>query len=142
GVLGKGGMGIVYKARHLRLHRIVALKMIAPGVYADPEQQARFQREAEAAARLQHANIVQVHEVGEWHAEGGDAPVPYFSLEFVDGGSLAEKVHGTPQPPRQVAELVLTLARAMHHAHQQGVIHRDLKPANILLHWEGEAPAE
>ena len=101
--------------------------------YADPEQRARFQREAEAAARLQHANIVQVHEVGEWRAEGSHPPVPYLSLEFVDGGSLEEKVHGTPQLPRQAAELVLTLARAMHHAHQQGVIHRDLKPANVLL---------
>src|SRR5438094_4465012 len=84
GVLGKGGMAIVYKARHLRLNRIVALKMIAPGAYADLGQRERFQREAEAAACLQHANIVQVHEVGEWRAEGGNLPVPYFSLEFVD----------------------------------------------------------
>src|SRR5439155_5483495 len=112
-------MAIVYNARHLRLNRSVALKMIAPGAYADLGQRERFQREAEAAACLQHANSVQVHEVGEWRAEGGNLPVHYFSLEFVDGGSLEEKVHGTPQPPRQAAELVLTLARAMHHAHHQ-----------------------
>jgi serine/threonine-protein kinase len=133
GVLGRGGMGIVYKARQINLNRLVALKMILAGVHAGPQLLARFHFEAEAVASLQHPNIVQIHEVS---AHDG---CPYFSLEFMDGGSLAEKVGGRPQPPRAAAELVETLARAMYCAHQRGVIHRDLKPANILLTAEGVA---
>jgi WD40 repeat protein/serine/threonine protein kinase/tetratricopeptide (TPR) repeat protein len=133
GTLGRGGMGIVYKARQLSLKRVVALKMIRAGADAGPEERVRFRSEAEAVARLQHPNIVQVHEVGEWRAAGTGAPIPYFSLEFVDGGSMQTQLGGTPLPARQAAELVQTLARAIHFAHQHGIIHRDLKPANVLL---------
>ena len=125
--LGRGGMGVVYKARDTRLKRFVALKMILGGVHAGAEELARFKAEARAVAQLQHANIVQVHEIGD--KDG----LPYFSLEFVEGGSLAQRLMGTPLPIRSAAELTETLARAIHHAHQRGIIHRDLKPANVLL---------
>ncbi len=125
--LGRGGMGIVFKARQVGLNRLVALKMILGGACATPEQVLRFRREAEAAARLQHPNIVQVHEIGA--ADGR----PYFSLEFVGGGTLAARIAGTPRPVEEAAALVAVLARAVHYAHERGVIHRDLKPANVLL---------
>jgi serine/threonine-protein kinase len=127
GVLGRGGMGVVYRARHLKLDRIVALKMVIAGAHAGPDQLARFYTEAQAVAHLQHPTIIQIYEVGE--QEG----LPYFSLEFVDGGSLAQKCAGKPQPDKEAAQMVETLARGMHHAHTHGVVHRDLKPANILL---------
>jgi serine/threonine-protein kinase len=127
GVLGRGGMGVVYKARQVGLGRYVALKMILGGAHASPEDTVRFLAEAEAVARLQHTNIVQIHQVGR-HGE-----VPFFSLEYVEGGTLAERLNGTPQPPRDAARLIECLARAMHCAHQAGIVHRDLKPANILL---------
>jgi WD40 repeat protein/serine/threonine protein kinase len=126
-ILGRGGMGIVYKARQVHLKRLVALKMILGGSSATDRELARFRIEAEAVACLQHPNIVQIHEIGEH--EG----LPYFSLEFVDGGSLAQQLNGTPQLAQFAAQLVETLARAMHVAHEHGIIHRDLKPANILF---------
>src|SRR5262249_7637638 len=125
--IGRGGMGVVYRARQLGLKRLVALKMVLASPYASPQHRARFQREAEILARLRHPNVVQIHEVGE--QEG----VPFFCMEYMEGGSLAEKVNGRPQPPQAVAELVESLARAVHAAHEQGIVHRDLKPANILL---------
>jgi tetratricopeptide (TPR) repeat protein len=131
GRLGRGGMGIVYKARQQDLNRPVALKMILAGSDAEAVDRARFRSEAESQARLQHANIVQIHQVGE------AAGRPYLALEYVDGGSLAEKLAGQPQPPRSAAELIETLARAMHSAHERGLIHRDLKPANVLLTADG-----
>jgi serine/threonine protein kinase/tetratricopeptide (TPR) repeat protein len=127
GELGRGGMGVVYEARQKGLNRRVALKMIRAGADAGPHELARFKAEAEAVARLHHPHIVQIHEIGE--VEGR----PYFSLEFVAGGSLAQQLDGTPWPAQAAAHLVETLARAVHHAHQQGIIHRDLKPGNILL---------
>jgi WD40 repeat protein/tRNA A-37 threonylcarbamoyl transferase component Bud32 len=130
--LGRGGMGVVYKARHRKLRRIVALKMILSGGMAGPDELRRFQAEAEAAARLQHPNIVQIYEYGEMHAEDGLSR-PYVALEYVDGTSLAARLDGTPLAERVAAELIETLARAMHYAHEQGIVHRDLKPANILL---------
>ena len=131
GVLGRGGMGVVYKARHLALKRTVALKMILAGGHAGPRELARFRIEAEAVARLQHPNIVQIHEVGE--ASGH----PYFALELVEGGNLARKIAGQPLPARDAARLVEALARAMQLAHSRNVVHRDLKPANILLTADG-----
>ena len=130
-LLGRGGMGIVYKARHLRLNRFVALKMLIAGAYAGPHERARFQREAEAVASLRHANIVQVYDVGDH--EGW----PYFTMELLEGGSLAQALAGTPQPARQAAALLATLAEAVQVAHQGGIVHRDLKPANILLTADG-----
>lgn len=126
-VLGRGGMGIVYEARQTALKRFVALKMILSGVQADEGERIRFRAEAEAVARLRHPNIVQIHEVGE-HADR-----PFFTLEYVEGGSLAKSLAGEPQPPRIAAGLVETLAHGVHYAHEQGVVHRDLKPANVLM---------
>ncbi|HEY4260764.1 MAG TPA: protein kinase [Schlesneria sp.] len=126
-VLGRGGMGVVYRARHLKLNRTIALKMLLSGAYADLHELARFQREAEAVAGLNHPNIVQIHDVGELDGR------PYFTMEFVDGQSLAEALAGMPQPARPSAEFVATLARAVQVAHDGGIIHRDLKPANVLL---------
>ena len=131
GVLGRGGMGVVYKAQDLALKRTVALKMMLAGGHAGPHELARFRIEAEAVARLQHPNIVQIHEVGE--ADGH----PYCALEFVEGGSLAGKLDGKPMPAREAAKLVESLARAMQLAHSRNVVHRDLKPANILLTADG-----
>jgi ABC-type amino acid transport substrate-binding protein len=131
--LGRGGMGVVYKARQKGLGRVVALKMILAGGHAGADELARFRTEAEALARLQHPNIVSVHEVGEHEGK------PFFSLEFCTGGSLDRKLAGKPQPPREAAELVEKLARAVQAAHDKGVVHRDLKPANVLL-GEGGTP--
>jgi WD40 repeat protein len=129
--LGRGAMGVVYKARQVALDRMVALKMVIAGSHASPEQRERFRAEAQGLARLQHPHIVQIYDVGE---SGGQ---PYFSLELVEGGNLDRKLTGTPMPARQAAALVETLARAVHHAHQKGVLHRDLKPANVLLTPDG-----
>ncbi|QDU26173.1 Serine/threonine-protein kinase PknB [Anatilimnocola aggregata] len=132
-VLGRGGMGIVYKARHLKLNRVVALKMLLTGSYASPTQLLRFEREAESVAALRHANIVQVFDIGEF--EG----LPYFTMEYVGGGTLSERLNGVIQPARESAKVVRDLARAVQVAHDCGIVHRDLKPANILLA-EGDAP--
>jgi WD40 repeat protein len=131
GELGRGGMGVVYEARQKTLGRLVALKMVLVGGHAGPDERARFRTEAEAIARLQHPNIVQIHEVGEY------AGLPFLCLEFCPGGSLDRKLAGTPLPPRQAAALAETLARAMAAAHAKGVVHRDLKPANVLLAEDG-----
>jgi WD40 repeat protein len=129
--VGRGGMGVVYKAWQKGFNRLVAVKTVLSGAHADSEDMARFRTEAEAVARVAHPHIVQVYEVG-WH-EGR----PFYSMEFVEGGDLAAKVRGTPQPPRQAAQLVAVLAGAMHTVHQRGVVHRDLKPSNILLTADG-----
>ena len=129
--LGRGGMGVVYQARQLKLNRIVALKMVLTGAHAGSRDLLRFLAEAEAAAQFQHANIVQVHEVG---SHGG---LPFISLEYVDGGTLAQKLKGTPLLPKEAAVLTATLGRAVQYAHQHGVVHRDLKPGNVLLTADG-----
>jgi serine/threonine-protein kinase len=125
--LGRGGTGIVYKARDPRLKRLVALKMLIDGAFAGPAVLERFRAEAEVIARLAHPNFVQVYEVGE--SEGR----PYLALELVEGGSLSRELEGGPLPVPRAVGLVATLAHAMEHAHRRGVVHRDLKPANVLL---------
>jgi tetratricopeptide (TPR) repeat protein/tRNA A-37 threonylcarbamoyl transferase component Bud32 len=131
GELGQGGMGVVYKARHLRLNRHVALKMFRPGRPPTPREVLRFQTEAEAIARLQHPNIVQIFEIGRWE------DLPWLALELAEQGTLAQKLQRMPLDPSSAAQLVETLARAMHYAHQQHIIHRDLKPANVLFTRDG-----
>jgi eukaryotic-like serine/threonine-protein kinase len=127
GELGRGGMGVVYKAKDVRLGRLVALKMILGGSHAGPSETERFRTEAQAVARLHHPNVVQIYEVGE---QGG---LPFFSLEYVEGGSLEARLRGKPLTPADAARLVEALAGAMQAAHEAGIVHRDLKPGNVLL---------
>ena len=129
--LGRGGMGVVYQARHVKFQRAVALKMILAGEHAGAEQTARFLAEARAVARLQNSNIVQIHEIGEHNG------LPYFSLEYVDGGNLATRLKGNPPSDMEAGRLVELLARTVHYAHGRDIVHRDLKPANILLTSDG-----
>ncbi len=129
--IGRGTMGVVFKAWQPNLNRVVALKMILGGGRPNPERIDRFHQEAEALSRLQHANIVQIHDAGYWRG------CPYLALELVEGGSLGQRLQAGPQPIRATAELVATLARAVHHAHEQGVVHRDLRPGNIFLTAQG-----
>ena len=128
--IGRGGMGVVYKARHRALNRLVALKMIHPGGDPRAEKDARFRLEAQAVARLRHPNIVQIYEAG------GFEGLNFLALEYVGGGSLAQHHQGQAWPCLAAARLVQSLAEAIHHAHVHGIVHRDLKPANILLHKE------
>jgi serine/threonine protein kinase len=125
--LGRGGMGVVYKARQISLKRIVALKMIRAVELAEAHELARFKAEAEAAAQLQHPNIVQIYEVGEYAGQ------PYFSLEYVDGGSLSDHLRTELPSTDDAAAILVELAEAIHFAHVKGIIHRDLKPGNVLI---------
>lgn len=147
--LGRGGMGVVYRARQRTLDREVALKMMLAGAHASAADRARFQAEAAAAAQLDHSGIVPVFEVGQWR------DLPYFTMQFVAGQTLAQRLADGPLEPRDAARLLAQVARAVHYAHTRGVLHRDLKPSNILLDREGrphvadfglarrlEAPAE
>jgi serine/threonine-protein kinase len=129
--LGRGGMGVVYLAHQEGLDRFVALKMILPGAEVRADDLLRFRVEAAAISRVQHLNLVQIYEVGEFNG------MPYFSLEFVDGGSLEDRFNGRALPPREAAGLAATLARAIHAAHERGIVHRDLKPGNVLLTSDG-----
>jgi WD40 repeat protein len=133
--VGRGGMGVVYQARHRGLRRLVALKMILAGGFASESQRQRFRREAELAARVQHANIVQIYEVGVHDGH------PFLAMEWVGGGTLADRIGGDPWPPAEAARLVETLARAIDLAHRHGVVHRDLKPSNILIQADADEPA-
>src|SRR5262249_22021665 len=135
GEVGRGGMGVVYQARHRGLRRLVALKMILAGGFAGEAQRQRFRREAELTARVQHPNIVQIFEVGVHDGR------PFLAMEWVGDGTLADRIGGDPWPPRDAAHLVETVARAIDVAHRHGVVHRDLKPANILLQAGGEGEA-
>jgi tetratricopeptide (TPR) repeat protein/tRNA A-37 threonylcarbamoyl transferase component Bud32 len=127
GELGRGGMGIVYKARQARPNRLVALKMLPAGDPATAEARARLRAEAELVAGLQHPNIVQVYEVGECQGR------PFIAFEYIDGGCLADQMAGQPQPPAAAAAVIETLAAAIQAAHDRGIVHRDLKPANVLV---------
>jgi WD40 repeat protein/tRNA A-37 threonylcarbamoyl transferase component Bud32 len=129
--LGRGGMGVVYLARQQKLNRLVALKMILAGGHASDSDLARFLAEAEAVAQLQHPNVVSLLESGQHDG------LPYFTLEYVGGGSFAERLRGTPLPPRDAAVLVAQLARGIQAAHERDIVHRDLKPANVLLSGDG-----
>lgn len=133
--LGQGGNGVVYKARDLRLKRLVALKTSLPDVAVPPEQLSSFQAEAELTAQLQHPNVVEVYEVGEWAGKHG--PVPYLAMEYLEGGTLAGRVERKALPILDAVRVVETLALAVHTLHEQGIFHRDLKPSNILLTREG-----
>ncbi|GIW89794.1 MAG: hypothetical protein KatS3mg109_0226 [Pirellulaceae bacterium] len=130
--IARGGMGIVYKARQKKLNRIVAVKMILSGQFADQQEVERFYVEAEAAAKLRHPNIVGIHEIGEWQGQH------FFSMDYIDGKSLAELIRDQPLPPRRAADIVRRIALTIQFAHEQGVLHRDLKPSNILMDARGE----
>lgn len=130
--IARGGMGIVFRARQINLNRTVALKMILAGQFAGEEDVQRFYTEAEAAARLDHPGIVPIFEIGEHQGQH------YFSMGYIEGESLAQKVAVGPLPPREAAELVKKICMAMAYAHERGVIHRDLKPANILIDQDGQ----
>src|SRR5258708_793465 len=130
-ILCRGGPRTAHPGRHLKLKRMAALKMLLTGQYASPAELARFMREAEAIAALQHPNIVQIYDIGEVDGR------PYFTMEFVGGGSLAQKLGGVPQPAQYSASVTENLARAIHVAHVAGIIHRDVKPSNVLLAPDG-----
>jgi serine/threonine-protein kinase len=130
-VIGTGGMGVVYRARHIKLDRWVAIKMVLLGAYASREEMECLLREAQDVAALRHPNIVQVYDVAEHHG------FPYFAMELLDGGDLARKLQGNPLAAREAADLIRMLAGAVHAAHLGGIVHRDLKPGNILLTSDG-----
>ncbi len=130
--LGRGGMGVVYRARQRGLDRTVAVKMILRGELATAEDVARFRTEAESVARLKHPRIVPIYEVGDLDGQ------PYFSMQYVEGETLSQRVAAGPLPPREAAEILIPVCRAIAHAHEQGVLHRDLKPSNILLDHTGQ----
>ncbi len=143
GEIGRGGMGVVFRARQKSLGRVVALKMLGQNAFADPRDLDRFRGEAELAATLDHPGIVPIYDVGTWRANEASPPVPYFTMKLLEAGTLAQAVRSQPSAfsHAEIAQLVAQVADAVHHAHQRGILHRDLKPSNILLQGEGTADA-
>lgn len=129
-VIGAGGMGVVYRARHLKLNRLVAIKMVLLGAFASRKDMECLLQEAQSVASLRHPNIVQVYDVAEHDG------FPYYAMELLEGGDLAKTLHGKPRAAGEAAELVRVLAGAAHAAHLAGIVHRDLKPGNILLNYD------
>ena len=129
--IGRGGMGVVYRARQRTLNRTVAVKLLLSGAYSSEAALRRFQLEAEAAAGLQHPNIVGIHDYGEWEGQ------PYYAMDLISGRNLADLCDGRPLPAARAAEILRDLARAVHYAHQKGILHRDLKPSNVLIGEDG-----
>lgn len=127
GIVGRGGMGVVYKARQQTLNRLVAIKMLLPNAVGSPSELLRFRTEVEATAALHHPNIVRVHDFSECDGQ------PYFTMELIEGDSLEQRLANSPLPSRTAARYLAAVARAIHHAHQHGILHRDLKPSNILI---------
>lgn len=132
GEIGRGGMGVVYRAQQKGLDRLVAVKMILASHLASPEHVRRFHEEARASAGLRHPNIVHIHEVGQVHGQH------FFTMEYIEGTNLADRIHQGPPAPEDAARLLAKVARAVEHLHRHGVVHRDLKPSNILLDAAGE----
>jgi eukaryotic-like serine/threonine-protein kinase len=132
GEIGRGGMGVVYRARQASLDRLVAIKMVLAGPFASAEFLQRFRSEARLAASLRHPNIVAIHEFGEHEGQ------PFFSMDYVEGRDLGQVARDQPVPARQAARYLQTIAEAVHYAHQQGILHRDLKPSNILIDAEDQ----
>src|SRR5262245_29226941 len=126
-MIARGGMGVVYKARHTGLDRVVALKMIRSGILATPKDVDRFQREARSAAKLHHPNIVTIHDIGEQEGQH------YYTMDYVPGENLSQLARTKPFSPQQAAEITADVAAAIHYAHQHRVLHRDIKPANVIL---------
>jgi serine/threonine protein kinase len=127
GEIARGGMGVVYKARQMRLDRVVAVKMILDGALTDDTAVRRFHIEAQAAATLQHPNIVAIHQIGEYEGKH------FFSMDFIEGSSLAKVIAGKPLPHERASCLLVTIAEAIQYAHSHDILHRDLKPSNILI---------
>ena len=134
--IGRGGMGVVYKALQLRINRVVALKLVRGNEDVPPDDLIRFLVEGELLAKMQHPNIVQIYEVGKHTLPSGEIR-PYMAMEYINGGTLKHQLSGRPHSAKSAARLLITLARAVHYAHQQGIIHRDLKPANVLMSADG-----
>src|SRR5207248_2086488 len=125
--LGRGGMGVVYKARMVKDHQLVAIKMLRDGVLADAKHLTRFHSEARTLSSLEHPNFLKICEIGDYQGR------PFLALQFAEGGTLADRTRKTLPAPAETARLIETLAWAMQYAHDRGIVHRDLKPANILL---------